>query len=804
MSDDLLDDLEVPGLKYATRTLTPSAAPSKGPSVVVTSPEGNSFNYPSAKKIDLENLNPDLLGRLELARKEWKDQFGTDLPITSGRRTREEQYKQYQARLAGAKNTGFMAINPDDQPGRQFFHENAVDVHPSVPNQFLEKFGLHRPFGSKDPVHVEINPKIDFKLPEPAFSEDDISVPGLKYAKPGQFKPIEDTGFAEDFRKTVKDMSWEDWKKKSLIAPAAQYVVGGLPIIGDPEMKAEAQKILEEKGKGFVEGVKTAFENPVETAKNIYTAVKEHPGQVVGEMVKGAVYDPELLLLPGVKQTAQMVQKGAKATTQAAAKVPGMVREAVMPSEQQLIQQFAQRKGGGSVGAMSTPDRATIDTMIQGASPELQDFVRQTPPELVNVKALENQLKGDKFGYRLTEGEALQDAAKMSDEYNKRAKHPELLERLQDRDAKISQGFQTLRERAAPDIYTGNMVDMGQTAIDQLLIKDKARLQDINTKYQALEAANGGQFPIDTNKLKTDIDSMLSKKVLRTFAESNMRPYLKDLEDFQKRGTMSFDEFENLRTNMAEEMRSNPNGNARRVAGIIRQELENLPMSEALKDVKPLADAARAAVRERYQVLDSNPAYRVAVKDTRLDKELAEGLEHVAADKFIKKFVVNGETGNVKRLMGELGDNTLGHQAVQAGLIKFLEEASVNSKGVVSQAAFNSQLEKTIGKKLFDVMPNQVAVDLKDLADLARLTEHAGGKGYANLSNTVPTMMRESAATAAEVGLNMKTGLPIGSWARKKLESATEGYKIKKSLGAGAGVKTPIKDLLKDLESEGK
>jgi hypothetical protein len=548
-------------------------------------------------------------------------------------------------------------------------------------------------------------------------------------------------------------------------------------------------------------------ESPVETAKNIYTAVTEHPGTVVGEMVKGAVYDPELLFLPGVKQTAQLASQGVKAAGQGVKTAGQAVRSAVMPSEQQLVAQFNARRTapGGSVGAMATPDKATVDAMLASASPELRAQISTYPTELVDIKVLENQLKGDKYGYQLTKGEALQDAAMMSDEYNKRAKSPELLSRFEDRDAKIAQGFSTLAEKAAPDLPGGmNLVDYGQTAIDQLISKDKARLADISKKYEALEKANGGQFPIDTNKLKADVDAELSKKVLKTYASNNMASYLTDLADFQKRGSMTFDEFENLRTNLAEEMRTNPSGNARKVAFVIRDALEKLPMSEDLKVIKPLADAARSANKARHDILDTNPAYRTAVKDTRLDSELKDGLEHVAADKFVKKFIVDGTTADVKRLMGELGLDTPGHQAAQAGLIKHLENIAVGSKGVINQKTFNDALNKTIGKKLFDVMPNQTAVDLQDLADLARLTEHVGGKGFANTSNTVPAMMREGALNAAEMGINVKTGSPLGSIGRAAMEKLTASKKIKESLELGAGVKRPIKDMLKDLDNEGK
>lgn len=787
---EYLDD--APGLSFVGRPKKSSVTVDLSSSPVVELPKSGKSS------VNLENLTPEIKERLSILSDLYKSDTklnprGEDLPITSGFRTREQQRQLYLDRL---KNPNLVA-----EPGKSR-HEGgaAIDIHPRVPDTLLEQVGFYRPHGSKDMYHVEINPSSSFA---PSTTAEDDGY-GIKYAKPSVFTESKPSSFAEDFRKSVSEMSYEDFKNKSLIASAAKYTGASL---GLPGFAEEDKKQLEEKAKGFVQGVKTAVESPVETAKNIYTAVTERPGTVLGEMVKGAVYDPELMFLPGVKQTAQAVGEGAKVVGQNVKTGAQAVRNAVMPSEAQLVAQFNARRTspGGSVGAMATPNKATVDAMLASASPELQAKIGSYPTELVDIKALENQLKGDKFGYQLTKGEALQDAAMMSDEFNKRAKNQELMARLEDRDAKIAEGFNTLVAKAAPDIPGGNnLVDLGQISIDQLLAKDKTRLADIKTKYEALEKANGGNFPIDTNKLKADVDAMLSQKVLKRYANDNMKSYLDDLADFQKRGNMTFDEFENLRTNMAEEMRSNKNGNGRKVAYIIREALENLPMSDNLKMIKPMADAARNAVRERYQVLDTNPAYRAAVKDTRLSNELADGLEHVAADKFIKKFVVDGATADVKRLVNELGQNTLGHQAAQAGLIKHLEGVAVGSKGVINQKTFNDALNKTIGKKLFDVMPNEVAVDLKDLADLARLTEHVGGKGFANTSNTVPAMMREGALNAAEMGINVKTGSPIGSIGRAAMEKLTANKKIKESLELGAGVKRPIKDMLKDLENESK
>ena len=127
---------------------------------------------------DIENINPDLKERIAALNADWMankelNPKGIPLPITSGRRTREQQAAEYKARMSGSKTTGFMAVNPDKYPGREYFHEDAVDILPGIlPDEYLNKFGLHRPYGAKDPVHVQINPKAPW-----AKVDQDITMP---------------------------------------------------------------------------------------------------------------------------------------------------------------------------------------------------------------------------------------------------------------------------------------------------------------------------------------------------------------------------------------------------------------------------------------------------------------------------------------------------------------------------------------------------------------------------------------------------------------------------------------------------
>jgi hypothetical protein len=166
--------MEVLSITYDDQDIDPSAKYLRRPEKVAPV----NTKVPVNVNADIENINPDLKERIAALNADWMNNKelnpkGIPLPITSGRRTREQQAAEYKARISGSKNTGFMAVNPDKYPGREFFHEDAVDILPGIlPDEYLNKFGLHRPFGAKDPVHVQINPKAPW-----AKVDQDITMP---------------------------------------------------------------------------------------------------------------------------------------------------------------------------------------------------------------------------------------------------------------------------------------------------------------------------------------------------------------------------------------------------------------------------------------------------------------------------------------------------------------------------------------------------------------------------------------------------------------------------------------------------
>jgi hypothetical protein len=108
-----------------------------------------------------EGLDPRLLAQIQAANNAYREQYGTDLPITSGARSREKQQSLFDRAANGEANI-FMPTNPASDPNRQMYHENAVDISTNIPPEFMARmqkdFGLHRPYGEKDPVHWEVHP----------------------------------------------------------------------------------------------------------------------------------------------------------------------------------------------------------------------------------------------------------------------------------------------------------------------------------------------------------------------------------------------------------------------------------------------------------------------------------------------------------------------------------------------------------------------------------------------------------------------------------------------------------------------
>jgi hypothetical protein len=227
----LLDDEVDPYAKYL---VGPASSVSVGPAT----------GYENAKpialpKINTANLTPDLQARINQLSDLYKADIalnpkGEDLPITSGYRTREEQRQLYLDRL---KNPNLVA-----EPGKSR-HESgqAIDLHPRIPDSLLAQVGLHRPHGSKDMYHVQVNPAA---METVDLNPDDID-PFSSYLKEqGVYVPSTRQAINAQFAGVNKDIRSSDYYTSTLpkqVAALGDVVYGAIPaavkFVGEPFAK---------------------------------------------------------------------------------------------------------------------------------------------------------------------------------------------------------------------------------------------------------------------------------------------------------------------------------------------------------------------------------------------------------------------------------------------------------------------------------------------------------------------------------------------------------------------------------------
>jgi hypothetical protein len=766
------------------------------------------FTRPSSEAPSEGGLSPDLADRLEQAKAAYLKQYGKPMPITSGFRTKEEQQRLFDQRK---NNPNLVA-----QPGTSL-HEtgNAVDIGTSVPEAFLNQFGIHRPLGKKDPVHAVLMPSQApsegglasfFTRPEgeQALKEKDVTKPFVGY------RPMRRGGVAEAQQPTspeAQQANQERGKESNFLrdlalggASLADQTIGGiLPQTGQVVQAVTRPFTTPERAAQMGQAVTSTLENPFG---------KTLGALGVGQGTESPAYKQELLRSTmeafaknGIEPTAEAIAQktglplpdvqnmlntamvgiaptvgkyGAKGVN-LAREVAGDVRSQMqqqMAAKQAQVQPTTQPSGMQSAGAAAAmPEnvlRGNIDAALAQASPELQAHIQSKNPRAVDLPALETRSLEEKHGINLSRGQRTGDTSLYSQEWNKRGETSTLGEHFNEQPKQFKNAFENSIRKNAPDINETDPSAIGQVQINALAAKDQIRKTAISEAYKALEDANGGQFPIDISKLKQNIDSKLKSKLKYNAYEDKLSTIKKDIDSLMEKGHMTFADFENLRTNLADELRSNGNGTARQAAYIVRDQLENLPIfgeetgSPQAIQLKALADTARSLNKERMDVIKSNPAYKAAVKEASTLEDAAAQGESLNAEKFHDKFVTKGTPESIRRMKAELANDPQAMQAMVAGELRnamrkaglATDTPDLNPKTLANYIHDNKgRLQEALGPQ-----------GMQDLMELTALSSKVGmpKTGTFNYSNTFSGMLGEMAkqgmSSAAEAKLAAMTG----------------------------------------------
>jgi hypothetical protein len=434
---------------------------------------------------------------------------------------------------------------------------------------------------------------------------------------------------------------------------------------------------------------------------------------------------------------------------------------------------------------------SAADPELRGASPEIQaEVARATRAgQQIDRVALDRRLEAESLPIpmKLTKGQASQDVEQISHEMNRRGEDPELAQTFAQHNQQLIDNLDEIRAEAAPNAVGNDHIQNGQALIDSYKTYDEAVNADISAKYKALRDANGGDFPVDGPGFVKAADTALKKSMKGRYVPAQVAA---DLEEFRA-GPMTFENFENMRTNLAAEARKaerSGDGNAAAAVRIVRDALEELPISGESAKLKPLADAARQAAKARFDRMRADPAYRAAVDDS-----VATGEASPLADDFVQKFVVKGKAANIRAMRDTLGADDVAQETISASALNYLKSRSgidaYQNTGNFSQAGYNKALAE-LTPKLGHLVNTKIAEQVQTLGNVARYTQAQPRGSFVNNSNTtVAAHAANLAKGMAERGVNaLVPGADLGTLARDRLAKRADKKFVREALDPASGI----------------
>jgi hypothetical protein len=568
-------------------------------------------------------------------------------------------------------------------------------------------------------------------------------------------------------------------KEQQILAAAVPQVDASGRVVSAPAAPAPKRSFIDYlKGTGETVAAlgSQAVVAPVAAGIQLGSDILGGKGKpVFTETMKAATYEPKTEagqeIMAGVGKAFEASKLPPVATGAVPPVLPRATRAAVKPRltyqefqvQQNVIkgQDPAGLPGVASVGAAGRQNPVAVQAAIDQLPIEMRGTASQMPLKNVNLNALESHVQALNLPepIQLTKGQATGDLVALSNELNRRGELPNIAQRIGEQNRALVNNLTLIREKAAPDVFGTKPSEFGQQVIDGYLNIDRQRNDNIRQLYGQLEQAAGGNFPIDAQKFVQSADQQLKKKLKSEFLPPEID---RQLQSYRDGSSMDFEQFESLRTNLATEIRKAEragDGNKSFALGVVRDSLENLPLTGAAAQLKPLADAARKAAKERFDALKRDPAYSAAVDGK------------VAPENFIDTFVLSkgkGTEANVRQMMSALGRGSPEQQAIAAGLMETITRKAVDSSGNFSQAAYNKIL-RDLEPKLLEVFDPDSAKQLKILGNVSRKVMAQPKGGFANNSNTLVAGLAEKAGKALELGLNISTAnlLPLGTIAKQ-------------------------------------
>ena len=536
----------------------------------------------------------------------------------------------------------------------------------------------------------------------------------------------------------------------------------------------------------IVENIGSAFPNApaAPTTEQIQQALPGQPTTQEGKVAQqlGAFLPVPLIpKVPGAKAAieAQFAEKVAPAV-----RIEPTMEAGVKPAVAK-VQPAANQPIMAGVGAARTADAETLAEATARATPELKSELSKVKPGDVNVDALNRVMDADQLPVpvRLTRGQATQDPVIISNERNQRGIKDQVAAHLNEQNKALQENANLMKERVAPDVNTTSFVEDAERSIDFMNKRIKADDEAISDAYKNLKNYGAGKLEVDSQAFGNSAMKALSEFDEQEFLPSSI---LKRVKDYTEGKPMNFNQFENLRTVLANETRmaqSANNGNAVHALTVVRSELEKMPLLNETAEAKVLADKARSLAKSQFDLLDKkrdtyNPLY-------------AEVMNGIADTRdFIPKLVFRSKNKDFVKTIETLGESD--PQAIQhlrSGALDYMIRESTDASGNFLTGKFNKMVDNLDVNKKLDALFGDEAKTIRAIASTGKIVEARPKGSFVNESNTAVAAAQMAKQYGAELLKNIPGVKYFVEPASQVLQQRQIAKEVKQTLKPAAGVK---------------
>ncbi|MBW5285938.1 glucosaminidase domain-containing protein [Burkholderia gladioli] len=358
----------------------------------------------------------------------------------------------------------------------------------------------------------------------------------------------------------------------------------------------------------------------------------------------------------------------------------------------------------------------------------------------------------------LTLGQATRNPAQYTAEMNLRgvqgAGEP-LMERFADQNAGLINALNERGAAAAPGEFQA-----GAGLINSLSGRDAALEANVGALYRRARDLNGGDIPLDSQTFVSQAMDQLDQNLSHAFLPEYYRGVLNRISSGDLPLTLGVSE--QLKSQLARSIRSATDGNERYALGIMRGALENAaPLDSALPEggnqlvtaaqaaargpssqsAAAAFNQARAAARARFGEIESNPALQAVVNGDAVP------------DNFFKRYVLNGNVGDVNSLLGLVPDQGA---ALRSQVVDYLKQKALSGAsdeiGKFSQSGYNKALNSLGAAKLNALFPPDQVAQLRMIGRVASNIQARPAGAAVNESNTGAAVMNLLSQMSGKVG----------------------------------------------------